>query len=303
MATGGCDEEIGSVAVKDAMIGNFSVTCDTCGRDGKSTSASSFCRTHKEYMCTECPKDHLKCVPGQHDIDNFIERARKDARTDMKRLDRCEEHGRVYVQFCQRHSVLCCNECCNMKHSTCPDVRPITQIATGVDDSFNEFEPETRRCVANVNAVIDNCDKLKKEITKQGRLDDLVKEIDQYQQGVVLRIDKARSHIIDEFDKNNTADKRRIESIQLSAEGVKSTLEDLMTVTKQVSVSGSDVEKFILNNICKNKKDQGEAKIRSLTAMEFKRFLQWDAHLSKFLASDNPPVTFPAIDVNKVCFV
>jgi len=76
-----------------------------------------------------------------------------------------------------------------------------------------------------------------------------------------------------------------------------------MTVTERISVSGSDVEKLILNNVCKTKQDQTEAKIRSLTASEFKRSLQWDAHLANFLASDNPPVTFPAIDVNKVCFV
>jgi len=303
MATGGYDEEIGSVAVGDAMIGNLSVSCDTCGRDGKSTSVRSFCLTHKEYLCTECCKDHLKCIPGQHDINHFIELARNDARTDMKRLDICEEHGLVYVQFCQGHSVLCCKECCTVEHSTCLDVRPITQIATGVDDSFKEFEPKTRRYVANVNAVIDIFDKLKTEITKQGRLNDLKKEIDQYIQSVVSRIDKAKSQIVNDFEKNKTADERQLESILSSAERVKSTLEDLMTVTKRISVSGSDVEKFILNNVCKNKQDQAEAKIRSLTAMEFKRSLQWDAHLAKFLASDNPPVTFPAIDVNKVCFL
>jgi len=97
MAIGGAKEDISSANADDAVDGNFAVSCDPCGRDGKSKYARSFCRTHKKYMCTECCKDHMKYVPGQHAITDSIDMATKDVKTGMKGLDRCEEHGRVYV--------------------------------------------------------------------------------------------------------------------------------------------------------------------------------------------------------------
>ena len=300
MATGGCEEDIGSVAVEDAVSGNFAVSCDPCERDGKSKYARSFCRTHKEYVCTECCKDHLKFVPGQHDITDFIDVAMTDVKTDMKGLDRCEEHGRVYVKFCQGHGVLCCKECCKIKHATCSDVRPITQIATGVDNSYQQFEPEARKYVAKVSAIMNDCDNQITELSKQEMVKYIVKEIDDHRQNFNARIDKAKKTILNELDTNIATDRNRIDKVKSTAASVKFLLENVIYVTERVGVSGTDVEKFILNSVSKQKQEHAIAQIRSLTDIDVRRVLQWDSRLLQFLNSSDLSVTHQEIDVHKV---
>ena len=300
MATGGCEEDIGSVAVEEAVGGNFAVSCDPCGRDGKSKYARSFCRTHKEYLCTECCQIHVKYVPGQHDITDSIDVARKNVKNDMKGLDRCEEHGRVYVKFCQGHCVLCCKECCHIKHSTCPDVRPITQISTSVGDSYQQFEPEARKYVAKVSAIMNDCDNQIKKLSKQELIKYIVKEIDDHKQNLIARLDKAKTTILNELDANIATDRNCIDKMRSTAESVKSLLENLIYVTERVGVSGTDVEKFILNSVWKHKQEHAIAQIRSLTDIDVRRILQWDSRLLQFLNSSDLPVTHQEIDVHKV---
>jgi len=300
MATGGCEEDIGSVALEDAVGGNFAVSCDPCGRDGKSKYARKFCRTHKEYLCNECCKDHLKFVPGQHDITDSIDVAKKDVKTDMKGLDRCEEHGRVYVKFCQGHCVLCCKECCDMQHSTCPDVRPITQVATSVDNSFQQFEPEARKYVAKVSAIMNDCDNQITELSKQELIKHIVNEIDDHKQNLIARLDKAKTTILNELDTNIATDRHRIHKVKSTAASVKSLLQNMISVTERVGVSGTNVEKFILNSVCKHKQEHAIAQIRSLTDIDVRRILQWDSRLLQFLNSSDLSVTHQEIDVHKV---
>jgi len=300
MATGGVELDVSSVDADDAVSGNFGVPCDPCGKKMKTTPAVSFCKTHKEYLCDYCCDLHKHYVSGKNDIIFEIDKKMKDLQIDVKRMDRCSEHGSVFVKFCRGHNELCCEECCSSKHIGCSDIPTITQLAINVDDSYKKYQPDIRTSITDATNVIGRCDGRIKEISKHEQLKDILKEIDQYKQDFISRIDTARSQIEKEFNESLDTESNNCETMKSTAEGVKSSLEDVMSVIRHVRAGGTNVEKFILNIACKARRDEASRELSCLNMKEIQRVLQWDTQLLRFLNSDVPPVTMLELDLKQV---
>jgi len=300
MATGGREEGLGSVAADDAENEVLGVPCAPCGKTMKKTPAVSFCNTHKEYLCGSCCDKHQTCVSGKHDVMCNIEKTLIDLTIDMKRLDRCLEHGRVFVKFCRGHNELCCPDCCTSTHVRCSEIAAITQCSTLVDDSFLQSEPAIRSCITVATSLVGRCDDYLKEMASNEQLNIILKEIDEFRQNINSRIDNARSQIEKEFKESIETEQESCESIKSTAENVKSSLEDVLSVIRQVRAGGSNVEKFILNSACNNKREKSSRELSCLNMKDIQRALQWDPQLLKFLNTDASPVTMLERDLKRV---
>ena len=239
-------------------------------------------------------------VSGKHDIIFEIDKKMKDLQIYMKRMDRCSEHGRVFVKFCRGHNELCCEECCSTKHSGCSEIPSITQLAINVDDSYKQYQPEFRTSITDASNVIGRCVGIIKEIAQNEQLKGFLREIDQYKQDFISRIDNARSQIEKEFKEGLETESNNCETMKSTAEGVKSSLENMMSVVGLVRAGGTNVEKFILNIACKAQRDEASRELSCLNMKEIQRVLQWNTQLLRFLNSDVPLVTMLELDLKQV---
>ena len=135
MATSEDQDSVRFLDPDAAVGGKMRPMCGPCGRSKKTTPATVLCSTCDEHLCRECCQIHQIYVPGKHVFSSIQDDKEGHVFIDMQGLDRCEEHGRVFVYVCKDHDALACDECLFYRHRRCDDIHKLTKM-TQPEDAY-----------------------------------------------------------------------------------------------------------------------------------------------------------------------
>ncbi|WAR28230.1 hypothetical protein MAR_013934 [Mya arenaria] len=259
MATGGFDAtllECGS----DAVGGRIGSKCEPCRHRERSEVASWFCKTCKIYMCDDCGdvhKVHMKNVDGHQIVAAHESCVKPDV--DMKGLDQCNEHKRVFMFHCEDHEDLCCEICAFSRHRRCDNIHEIAKVAKNVRDVERE---NIRASIITASEVITKCKE--DQLNNVVRVEEIIKEIDIYKEDLLKKIEEAKARIVSEMTSHNTQEDERLNTRRNAAENLKKELDTHLAMSDSVRKNGTVTEIFILNHILKRTQDKASQTLNTL---------------------------------------
>jgi hypothetical protein len=104
--------------------------CQPCCNAAKRTVAEECCLDCSEYLCSACSKTHLQFnISRNHKIVAAGDADKQNVSYEMKGLDRCKEHNKLFEFICEDHNMLCCSACAVAKHRKCHNVVEIENKA------------------------------------------------------------------------------------------------------------------------------------------------------------------------------
>ncbi|XP_052783078.1 uncharacterized protein LOC128219309 [Mya arenaria] len=240
MATGGMDENILECG-SDIVGGRIGSKCEPCRRQNRSEVASLFCNTCKEYLCDDCcvvHKIYIKNVADHHIV--AAHEACGKPNVDMKGLDQCCEHKRVFMFHCEDHEDLCCEICAFSRHRRrCDNIQEIEMVANNVKDDDRET---IRASIITASEVIIKC--------KEDQLNNVSRE------ELLTKIEEAKARIVSEITNHNTQEDERLNTRRNAAENLKKELDTHLAMSDSVRENGTETEIFILNHILKRMQDK-----------------------------------------------
>ncbi|XP_052812587.1 uncharacterized protein LOC128240117 [Mya arenaria] len=282
MATGGYDTllECGS----DAVGGKIGSKCEPCRRRDRLEVASLFCNTCKVYLCDDC------CVVHKGHIANVYEHnivAAHDAcvkpYVDMKGLDQCNEHKRVFMFHCEDHEDLCCEVCAFSRHRRCNNIYEIAKVAKNVKDDVRE---KIRASVITASEYIMKCEE--DQLNNISRVEEIVKEMDNYKEDLLTKIEEAKLRIVSEMNSINTQETERLNTRRKAAEILKKEFDTHLAMSDSVRENGTETELFILNHIFKRSKNKASQTLNPLLKNDYtvKVGLKINENILKIKTSD-----------------
>ncbi|XP_052782809.1 uncharacterized protein LOC128219036 [Mya arenaria] len=283
MATGGFDDtllECGS----DVVGGKIGSKCEPCRRQNRSEVASLFCNTCNVYLCDDCcgvHKVHMTNV-DKHDIVTADEASVKPD-VDMKGLDQCLEHKRVFMFHCEDHEDLCCEICAFSRHRRCDNIHEIAKVAKNMKD--DEME-KIRASIVTASDVIMKCKE--DQLNNVSRVEEIVKEIDIYKEDILKKIEEAKKRIVSEITSHNTQEDERINTRRNAAENLKRELDTHLAMSDSVRENGTETEIFILNHLLKRTQDKASQTLNTLLKNDYtvKVGLKINENISKLKTTD-----------------
>ena len=213
MATGGTAD-----VYDDAVAGRVDVSCHPCGRRQKNTTATSVCLTCQEHLCDECCEPHRVFKAGEHHITTISSQDKIQTPVDMKGMDTCTEHGRVFQYHCKDHEVLCCERCHIKMHKKCENIFDIDDLLIEVEHV--DLIQNIQSTLQQANEMINQSEANIKAITI--RIDKVTKEID-----------SMKNHLKQEKEKKD------------AAKSVNTELKDFMSLYSDVQTKGTDQQRYI----------------------------------------------------------
>ncbi|XP_052783105.1 uncharacterized protein LOC128219337 [Mya arenaria] len=264
MATDGFEDtllERGS----DAVGGRIGSKCEPCRRRDRSEVASLFCNTCKVYLCDDCcdvHKVHMTNV-DDHDIVAAHEACVKPG-VDMKGLDQCSEHKRVFMFHCEDHEDLCCEICAFSRHRRCDNIHEIAKVAKNV--KYIERE-KIRASINSASEVIMKCEE--DQLNNVSRVEEIVKEIDIYKEGILTKIEDAKARIVSEMTNHNSQEDERLITRRNAAENLKKELDTHLAMSDSVREKGTETEIFILNHILKMTQEKAAQSLNTLLKNDY----------------------------------
>ncbi|XP_060584043.1 probable RING finger protein 207 homolog [Ruditapes philippinarum] len=104
--------------------------CQPCLNKDKQTIADKFCSTCKEFQCYDCSNIHnLLAFLKTHKLVSLKEGNFTSTFFEMKTLDECDQHEKLFEFFCEDEKKLCCSTCAIVNHRKCNSVVEIEKIA------------------------------------------------------------------------------------------------------------------------------------------------------------------------------
>jgi len=234
MATGGTEN---ADSYDDAVAGRIHVLCHPCGRRQKNTTATSVCLTCQEHLCDECCEPHRVFKPGEHHISTISSLDKIQTPVDMKGMDTCAEHGRVFRYHCKDHDVLCCELCHIEMHKFCRNIFDINDLLTDVETI--EIRQTLESTLLQANEIIEQSDANVKAITNR------VENVSQY-------IDNMKQQIEQEEERAGTA------------RSVRTEINDVMALNKNIQAKGTGLQKYIVKIILARKQVSSLSRVKYL---------------------------------------
>ncbi|XP_052783089.1 uncharacterized protein LOC128219321 [Mya arenaria] len=264
MASGRNDDKLLECA-SDVVGARIGSKCEPCRRRDRSELASLFCNTCKVYLCDDCcvvHKGHMAKV-DEHDIVAAHEACVKPD-VDMKGLDQCSEHKRVFMFHCEDHEDLCCELCAFSFHRKCDNIHEIAKVAKNVKDTERE---KIRASIITASGVIMKCKE--NQLNNVSRVEEIDKEIDIYKEELLKKIEEAKARIVSEMTNHNTQEDERLNTRRNAAENMKKELDMHLAMLDSVRENGTEPEIFILNHILKRTQYKVAHKLNTLLKNDF----------------------------------
>ncbi|XP_045191011.2 E3 ubiquitin-protein ligase TRIM71-like [Mercenaria mercenaria] len=244
----------------------FNTCCTSCSETGETKEAKKFCVDCKSYFCDTCLRDHNKFAAlRSHQI---LDKSKQEGQEllDMKGnnspTERCADHGNIFDKFCRDHDAICCQTCITIRHRSCKNVEPLTDVAKGikstseynnVKDSLSVICEKTRQSTAERN---DNLIRLNQHKEK------LLKEVEEFEQQIIKKIKEAgeatRKNILSEHEQSKKCLESEIEVVRAVN----------VTATNAIQKLSDVNEVVVFSNVrsCKNVIEESESVLNELCA-------------------------------------
>jgi len=279
MATGGEEESSRYVDEDAAVGGKIPAMCDPCGRRKRTTPAAVVCSSCDLNLCRECRQAHQIYAACEQKFVALDYVPTEKVLVDMQGLDQCSEHDRPFRFICKDHNTLCCDDCQFDSHRTCKDIHRIQDVGTDADSSLIGYVEEMQGTIVSARDMIESCSE--KCQANDERRNQIMREIDRKKEEMINRFDDAKRRIGEELDEVLTSDKTRLDDVTLEAESVKVKLQNLVSLSDEVSKHRTGVEKTIINFTCKQKAAWATTKLAQLQKNNYsvQHTLEWSDHV------------------------
>ncbi|XP_052784980.1 uncharacterized protein LOC128220573 [Mya arenaria] len=237
--------------VDDAVGGRTGNKCDPCSRRKRTSHADLFCKTCSEFLCNDCCEAHKIYKPGGHDISLVSETKSGTIVADMKGLDRCQEHDKVFVFFCEDHDDMCCEICALANHRKCDNLKDIANEVTKENQDLSTLNQK-------INSTVDEASNFVKQIiyavTKtKNKMSEICMEMDAYKEQINAMFENAKKKVIQELTNTTNKEKTRYDSKQLAANEARDSLEATRSIVHAVNQHGSAIQKFMIKHVLKKR--------------------------------------------------
>jgi len=223
MATGRTEN---ADANDDAVAGRVTVLCHPCGRRQKTTTATSECLTCQEHLCDECIEPHRVFKPGEHHITAITYQNTFRTRVDMKGMDTCAEHCRMFRYLCKDHDALCCELCHIKMHKKCDNIFDIDDLL-----ELNKTDVENTDVKQNLESAL-------------MQATEIIEQSDSEVKSIAIKIETVSK------DMKSMKDKiEKVEERAGVAKSVKTELSDAIALNNDVQARGTDLQRFIVRYI------------------------------------------------------
>jgi len=280
MATGGFD----SAVVDDAVAGRLPSRCDPCDRRQRHTVATKVCSTCQENFCDECCDLHRVFKPGEHHIKALGSETLVQSPVDMKGVDICMEHSRMFRYHCKDHDVLCCELCHIEMHRKCDDIFKIDDLVKSdptddldkeMDDILVLADETIQQWEAQIQA---NATQMKTEYDK----------VDKIRLQLLNRFQEQEDNVISKMKEENEKIKHMIEEKTRVVKSVKQDVEGVISINNDVQERGSDMQKYIAKVIMKRNKRTAMSTLTDLSNSTYQEQLEPipNSHLFALVSTD-----------------
>ncbi|KAL3887930.1 hypothetical protein ACJMK2_000315 [Sinanodonta woodiana] len=230
--------------------------CDLCLKWNRETSANSFCKDCKRFLCKLCKENHNETLSGtSHDVVDLS--TNYDTSIRIPRLfaiEKCHRHLNKNIEFfCMDHTLLCCNKCGFLEHRKCERVIPIEDMTKTFDAKSKSKYLETN--IRNIgqhmkeitSKIKENADNIKHDKS------DILKEIRSLRAELNVKIQKLEDDLIASLEGNHNAEDLTLHNQAARGQSLISAIGSDLTQHDLVMTHGSDVQKVImLHNMEKN---------------------------------------------------
>ncbi|XP_062619424.1 transcription intermediary factor 1-alpha-like [Saccostrea cucullata] len=176
--------------------------CAACLRDNETESATGFCLSCLEYLCTMCTKYHRKHLLSR---DHTVCQKDDIQLTKMHifgKYFRCTEHSKKISLFCNDHEQPCCLICtgtCGTKHRECKSIDSIEEAALKVKNS-GKLESLIKEVKIIERKLKDAMQEQSKKITElEDAVDEMTNQTEKEFKELVDHIETLKNQHLDEL--------------------------------------------------------------------------------------------------------
>ncbi|KAH3803575.1 uncharacterized protein LOC127834467 [Dreissena polymorpha] len=242
------------------FIGESAVTqsCEPCMKTNMSKTATVFCKDCDEYLCDTCKNPHTVYKPGQHNIVNVQDNTSAPVIIDMKGMDKCHEHARKIVFFCQDHSKLCCLSCVHI-HRKCDQLDEIAQVSRQSRPDLQAIKQSFIKLRTEADAIIAECTQSETGLNES--IAKISAEVDTMKDRIIQLFEEAKQKLISEAIQFKTAKVKRIGNKRDASLKVKEELNNVLSMCCVVIERGTPSQQYIYSEQMKEKRKTIESTI------------------------------------------
>ncbi|KAH3870487.1 hypothetical protein DPMN_033675 [Dreissena polymorpha] len=283
------------------FIGESTVTqsCEPCMKTNISKTATVFCKDCDEFLCDTCKNPHTVYKPGQHNIVNVPENKSAPVILDMKGFDKCHEHAREIVFFCQDHSKLCCLSCV-LIHRKCDQLDEIAKVSTQTRPDLQGIKQSLIKLQSEADAIIADCEQSETGLNES--IAKISSEVETMKDRIIQLFEGAKQKLISEAKQFKTAEVKRIGNKRDASLKVKEVLNNVLSMCCVVLDRGTPSQQYIYSEQMKEKQktiestidDQRKIKCSSTMTVSFSKqvtsLLEMGSNSIKLNYADNKTV-------------
>ncbi|KAK3579793.1 hypothetical protein CHS0354_022102 [Potamilus streckersoni] len=231
--------------------------CDICLKWNRETSAKSFCKDCKRFMCKICIEHHNEALANiSHDVIDLSTENDPGIRIpSLYPIEKCLRHfNRTIELFCVDHNSFCCNTCGFFEHRKCERIIPI-------DDMLKTFDTKatSKDLEANIRIIGDHMKKITINVKEnsnsiQNDKSAILQQIRSLRSELNAKLQKLEDDLIASLEINHKTEDLTLQNKEARGQSLISAIDSDLTQLNLVMTHGSEVQKvIILHNMEKNK--------------------------------------------------
>ncbi|KAL3887886.1 hypothetical protein ACJMK2_000275 [Sinanodonta woodiana] len=223
--------------------------CDICRKWNRETSAKSFCKDCKRFLCTLCKEHHnetLSCI--SHDVVDLSTDYDTSIRIpSLSTIEKCLKHLNKNIEFyCIDHNLLCCNTCGFLEHRKCEKVIPIDDMVKTFDSKAKSKYLET-----NIRNIGDHIKEITGKIKEnadniQNDKSAILQQIRSLRAELNVKLQKLEDELIASLEGNHKTEDLTLHNQEARAQSLISGIGSDLTQLDLVMTHGSEVQKVII---------------------------------------------------------
>ncbi|XP_060567067.1 uncharacterized protein LOC132725894 [Ruditapes philippinarum] len=247
----------------DEVPGRVKVNlCQPCLSKDKQTGADTFCSTCNEFQCNDCSNVHnVLAILKNHELVSVKEANAFTTLFEMKNLDLCDQHEKLFEYFCEDEKKLCCSTCAIDNHRKCDNVVEIEKIAGKITSPTSTLAKKLKAAkkVAESVArhVCSSKDQLAHDVKEIHEMikhmrNEVIRMFDDLEDTVAKRAKILQRETLEILSKKQTQNEKHLADVTLCLETIESIFKNGTPVQKYIAEQKMESN---VNALCRNIKE------------------------------------------------
>ncbi|XP_060560887.1 uncharacterized protein LOC132720720 [Ruditapes philippinarum] len=237
--------------------------CQPCLSKDKQNVADKFCSTCNEFQCNDCSNVHnVLAILKNHKLVSVKEGNPSTTLFEMKNLELCDQHQKLFEFFCEDDNKLCCSTCAIVNHRKCHSVVEIKTIAgkiTSPISTLGEKLKEAKKAAESVaKHICSSKDQLAEDIKEihvkiRQMRDEVIRIFDDLEDSVAKRAKILQRETFENLSKKQTQNKKHLADVTSCLETIESIFKNGTPVQKYIAEHKMESN---VNTLCRNTKEE-----------------------------------------------